>query len=165
MRILGIDPGTNLCGYGLIEESNGKVSALKYGAVDSRKKKDHLRKLHSICTAISQIIEEEHPDILAIEKAFVSKNIQSAFKLGHVRGGIIFSALSKGVEVAEYSPTEIKQSVTGYGKAEKEQVNAMVQRLCNIKEKISPFDASDALATALCALSRASVLRRISEGL
>ncbi len=162
MRILGIDPGTNLCGYGLLEEKEGRVTALKWGVVDARKEKTHHEKLFKVSAFISEIILADNPDILAIEKAFISKNVQSAFKLGHIRGAIIVAALNHGLEVAEFSPTEVKQSVVGHGRAEKEQVNMMVQRLCHIREEVRSLDASDALAVAFCCVAGNPLRSRIS---
>jgi len=152
MRVLGIDPGSNVMGYAVVEQVSGKFRPIVWGVVDCRKEKDFPAKLIKIFQGVSEVIREYSPDVLSIENVFVSKNVSSALKLGHARGAAIVAAANQGLEVHEYSPLEIKQSVTGTGRADKDQVNLMVKRLCNIKEEIKPTDASDAIATAVCHL-------------
>ncbi|MFN8286803.1 MAG: crossover junction endodeoxyribonuclease RuvC [Chitinophagales bacterium] len=148
--ILGIDPGTIVLGYGIIEVEKQKVSLLSMGVIQLSKYEDSLQKLKIIYEKVQGLIENYHPTICAIETPFYGKNVQSMLKLGRAQGVAIASALTKNVEVFEYSPKKIKQSITGNGNATKEQVAAMLQRL--IKFDIQPkfLDATDGLAAAVC---------------
>lgn len=148
--ILGIDPGTIVLGYGIIEVEKQKVTLLSMGVIQLSKYEDSLQKLKIIYEKIQGLIENYHPTICAIETPFYGKNVQSMLKLGRAQGVAIASALTNNVEVFEYSPKKIKQSITGNGNATKEQVAAMLQRL--IKFEIQPkfLDATDGLAAAVC---------------
>ena len=148
--ILGIDPGTTIMGYGIIVIENKKLNLIQYGVIHLNKYSDHGIKLSKIFERITQLIEEYHPDEMAIEAPFFGKNVQSMLKLGRAQGVAIAAAISKQVPIVEYSPKKIKQSVTGNGNASKEQVAAMLGRLLNFNEIPKLLDATDALAVAVC---------------
>lgn len=148
--ILGIDPGTNIMGYGVITIIGNKLKLIATGVIDLSKIEDHHLKLKKIFERTVGLIEEYHPDELAIEAPFYGKNVQSMLKLGRAQGVAIAAALSRSMSVNEYSPKKIKQSITGNGNASKEQVAAMLQSLLNFKEMPSHLDATDGLAAAVC---------------
>lgn len=148
--ILGIDPGTNILGYGLILCKGKKIELLKMDVIKLNHLSDHALKLKKIFETIVLIIDEYHPDELAIEAPFFGKNIQSMLKLGRVLGVAMAAGLSKELAVFEYAPRKIKQSITGQGAASKEQVASMLYNLMEIKEKPKYLDATDGLAVAVC---------------
>jgi crossover junction endodeoxyribonuclease RuvC len=148
--ILGIDPGTIVLGYGIIEVEKQKITLLSMGVIHLSKQEDHLDKLKIIYEKIQGLIENYQPIACAIEAPFFGKNVQSMLKLGRAQGVAIASALTNRVPVFEYSPKKIKQSVTGNGNASKEQVAAMLQQLCKFELQPKFLDASDGLAAAVC---------------
>lgn len=149
--ILGIDPGTNLLGYGLVRVYGKKVEMMAMGVIDMRKCADGYLKLGRIYERVMGIIDAFHPDELAIEAPFFGKNVQSMLKLGRAQGVAIAAAISRQIPIQEYAPMKIKMSITGNGQASKEQVAAMIKRMLNIKEDPVGFlDATDALAVAYC---------------
>ena len=148
--ILGIDPGTTILGFALLDASATKSIPIEIGTFRLSKIKDHADKLKAIFEKTLQLIEHHQPQILAIEAPFYGKNPQSMLKLGRAQGVVIAAAMYKGLEVFEYSPRKIKQSVTGNGNASKEQVAAMLQNMNLIKENKHSLDATDALAVAVC---------------
>ncbi len=148
--ILGIDPGTTVMGYGLILTEGKKYKILQYGVIHLKKYETHELKLKKIFERISGIIDEFAPDSVALEAPFYGVNVQSMLKLGRAQGVAMAAALSKEIPITEYSPKKVKQSVTGNGNASKEQVAAMLQTLLGITELPKLFDATDALAVALC---------------
>jgi crossover junction endodeoxyribonuclease RuvC len=148
--ILGIDPGTLVMGYGIIEIVNGKISILEMNALKLSSKKHAYERLEMIYRRVCELIVQHKPDMFAIEAPFFGKNVQSMLKLGRAQGVAIAAAMQATLPVFEYSPKKIKQSITGNGNADKEQVWKMIQRLTPIKEQPSSFDATDALAVAIC---------------
>ncbi|MBN1387040.1 MAG: crossover junction endodeoxyribonuclease RuvC [Bacteroidales bacterium] len=148
--ILGIDPGTNITGYGVIKVSGNKPELIAIGVVDLSKYSDHYIKLKHIFERTTGIIDEYHPDELAIEAPFYGKNVQSMLKLGRAQGAAIAAALSRSLPIYEYAPRKIKMSITGQGAASKEQVAAMLANILNFKGKDIKLDATDGLAAALC---------------
>jgi crossover junction endodeoxyribonuclease RuvC len=148
--ILGIDPGTSIMGYGLIKETGSKIELISLGVVKMDKIDDHMLKLQRIFAKTVALIDNYKPDCLAIEAPFYGKNIQVMLKLGRAQGVAMAAALSRDVEVTEYAPRKIKQSITGNGNATKEQVSAMMQRLLNFTETPDFLDATDGLAVAVC---------------
>lgn len=148
--ILGIDPGTIVMGYGLIEVKGSTMSLLEMDVLKPGKVADPYKKLQLIYNTVSGLIIKYKPDVFAIEAPFFGKNVQSMLKLGRAQGVAIAAAMRHGLDVTEYSPKKVKQSVTGNGNASKEQVLKMLQRLLNFKEDTKFFDASDALAVAVC---------------
>ncbi len=148
--ILGIDPGTVVMGYGVIDVTSSKPELLVSGVLKLEKLDSHALRLKKIFERTLSIIDEFHPDELAIEAPFFGKNVQSMLKLGRAQGVAIAAALSRELPVFEYSPRKIKQSITGNGNASKEQVAAMLKSLIHVESKFEFLDASDALGVALC---------------
>jgi crossover junction endodeoxyribonuclease RuvC len=148
--ILGIDPGTIALGYGIIEVDKQKIKLLSMGVIHLTQYDDPLDKLKTIYEKVQGLIENYKPEVCAIEAPFFGKNVQSMLKLGRAQGVAIASALTKNVAVFEYSPKKIKQSVTGNGNSSKEQVAAMLQRLCQFEMQPKFLDATDGLAAAVC---------------
>jgi crossover junction endodeoxyribonuclease RuvC len=148
--ILGIDPGTTIMGYGIIEVSGKSVNMIAVGILRLDKFDDHPLRLKIIFEKMLSLVDQYKPDELAIEAQFFGKNVQSMLKLGRAQGVAIAAALYRSIPVFEYSPRRIKQSITGKGSSSKEQVSAMLQRLLGLKEAPETFDASDALAVAVC---------------
>ena len=150
--ILGIDPGTNMMGYGVIRVSGKKAEALALGVIDLRKFSDHYLKLGHIFERITGIIDSYLPDEMAIEAPFFGKNVQSMLKLGRAQGVAMAAAIQRQVPITEYAPLKIKMAITGNGAASKEQVADMLRRMLHLdKEEVGRFlDATDALAAAYC---------------
>lgn len=156
MRVLGIDPGSNITGYGIIEKNGRALNTLKWGAIRTKQNQSFPDKLKKIYDDLSEVIKTYKPSIAAIENIFFAKNARSALKLGQVRGATILAAKNSGLAIAEYTPLEIKLSITGYGRAEKKQVQFMVTKLLGLKEDPKPLDSSDALAVAICHIHSAA---------
>lgn len=148
--ILGVDPGTSVMGYGLIQSNGNNLQLIQYGVVHLSKYTGHELKLKKIFERMISLLDEYKPDEMAIEAPFFGKNVQSMLKLGRAQGVAIAAALSREVPVVEYAPKKIKQSVTGNGNASKEQVAAMLQQMFKFKETPEFLDATDGLAVAVC---------------
>ncbi|WP_245624041.1 crossover junction endodeoxyribonuclease RuvC [Flavihumibacter petaseus] len=148
--ILGIDPGTIVMGYGLLQVQAGRLSLLKMDVLKLNPKADQHLRLELIYRTVAELIGTFRPDTFAIEAPFYGKNVQSMLKLGRAQGVAIAAAIQAGLEVCEYSPKKVKQSITGNGNADKEQVWQMLQRILPIGEAPQYMDASDALAVAIC---------------
>ena len=147
---MGIDPGSSCTGYGIIEEIKNSLKVVHWGSVRSKPRQPFPQRLKFIYDELCMVIRKFDPDEVAIEDMFFANNVKSALKLGQTRGVAVLSAVNEGKLVAEYSPLEVKQSVVGYGRAEKTQVQDMVTALLRLKEKPEPLAASDALAVAIC---------------
>ena len=161
MRILGIDPGIAIVGFGLIESERGGVRMLQYGAVTTEAGLPLATRLVQIENDMTALISQLKPDEIAIEELFFSKNITTGIAVAHGRGVILCPAERLGVPIYEYTPMQVKQAVVGYGLAEKKQVMDMTKRLLKLKAVPKPDDAADALAIAIChARSATSLLRR-----
>ena len=157
MRILGIDPGIAIVGFGLIESDRGAMRMLQYGAAGM----PLAARLTLIESDLTELIRQFHPDEMAIEELFFSKNITTGIAVAHGRGVVLCTAERLGVPIFEYTPMQVKQAVVGYGLAEKRQVMDMTKRLLKLKAVPKPDDAADALAIAIChARSATSLLRR-----
>ena len=150
MRVMGIDPGSNCTGCGVIEEIDNELKVVYWGSIKVKTRQPFPQRLKFIYDKLIEVIQNFNPDEVAVEDMFFATNVKSALKLGQTRGIAVLSAVNEGKPVAEYSPLEVKQSVVGYGRAEKQQVQEMVTTLLKLKEKPEPFDASDALAVAIC---------------
>jgi len=148
--ILGIDPGTLLMGYGLIAITNRKATLIEMGVLKMSSKKDGHERLQLIHQKVSELILQFKPHDFAIEAPFFGKNVQSMLKLGRAQGVAIASAMQASIPVTEYSPKKVKQSITGNGNADKEQVWKMLQQILDVKNELKHYDASDALAVAVC---------------
>lgn len=150
MRILGIDPGTNLLGWAVLDTTGNKAAIVVMGVLDLGKLEDHYAKLKYIYERITSIVKEYKPDELSIEAPFFGKNVQSMLKLGRAQGVCIAIAAANGMPVTEYAPMRIKQAITGQGAASKEQVANILQRMLHFTEMPGHLDATDALAAAYC---------------
>ena len=161
MRILGIDPGIAIVGFGLIESNRGSVQMLQYGAVTTEAGLPLATRLVQIENDMTALIAQLKPDEIAVEELFFSKNITTGIAVAHGRGVILCTAERLGVPIYEYTPMQVKQAVVGYGLADKKQVMDMTKRLLKLKAVPKPDDAADALAIAIChARSATSLLRR-----
>lgn len=148
--ILGLDPGTQVMGYGLIEVRKPKVQLLQFGVIHLSRYESHELRLKKIFDRVLSLIDEYHPDEVALEAPFFGKNVQSMLKLGRAQGVAMSAALSREIPIVEYAPRKVKQSVTGNGNASKEQVAKMLMMLFAIQELPKLLDATDALAVAVC---------------
>jgi len=148
--ILGLDPGTNVMGYGLIRVQGSKIHLIQYGVIHLKKYAGYELKLKKIFERVLGIVDEFNPDEVALEAPFFGKNVQSMLKLGRAQGVAMAAALYREIPITEYAPKKVKQSVTGNGNASKEQVAQMLIQLLNIKEAPKLLDATDALGVALC---------------
>ncbi len=155
MRVLGLDPGSRCTGYGVVDRHGNRYTTIAFGEVKPAAKLGLPYRLHAIAERIGAVMDEHQPECVAVEEAFYHESVRSTLVLGHVRGALIVAAVSRGFEIAEYSPRAIKLAVTGSGAAAKEQVTYMVRRLLVIDGALST-DASDGLAVALCHLQRAN---------
>ena len=160
MRVLGIDPGSDRTGYGCVETNGTRHRLVTCGAVATRGAVSFADKLLTIHREIARLIDVCRPDSVAVENLFAAVNPRSALKLGHVRGVAMLAAVEAQVEVAEYTPAEVKRAVVGYGRAEKQQVQQMVKLLLGMPAAPSPHDVADALAVAICHLNHLGPTRR-----
>ena len=156
MKIFGIDPGSTRTGYGCVQVDGSRSRLVTFGTISAPAGATFPEKLQVIHRMLCALIAEHRPDCIAIEDVFHARNVRSALKLGHARGVALLAATEAGVPIAEYSPAEIKQAIVGYGRAEKPQMQHMVQMLLGLTEAPSPHDAADALAVAICHSHRAS---------
>lgn len=152
MLVLGVDPGSITTGYGLLEKNKGHIRIVDAGAIASSGTAPFYERIHKIYRSMSDIMSRYQPSEMAIEDVFFAKNVKSSLKLGHARGAALIAAVSCGIRIFEYSPLEIKKSVVGYGRAGKEQVQAMVKVILGLPAMLGP-DISDALAVAICHLN------------
>lgn len=150
MRVLGIDCGSRVTGYGVIDTDGADCIYVRCGVIRSKATEPIANRLKTIYDGIFEVIRDFQPEAAAFESLFYATNVQSALKLGHIRGVSIFAAVEANLPVFEYSPLEVKSAVTGYGRAEKPQVQQMVRALLKLNALPEPFDASDALAVAIC---------------
>lgn len=150
MRILGIDPGTRIVGYGLVDKAGGDLEAVTWGAVRVRPSEDISKRLLEIHQGLAKVIEEYKPDEVALEGAFFGRSAKAALRIGQGQGAAILTAALSGLPVTSYAPREAKKAVVGTGSASKEQVQRMVQVILGLKEPPTPLDAADALSIAIC---------------
>ncbi|MDH7498857.1 MAG: crossover junction endodeoxyribonuclease RuvC [candidate division NC10 bacterium] len=150
MLVLGIDPGMSRTGYGFVEGDGDFVRSLEFGTIATRSSQEFPLRLQKIYEGVRGLIEAHRPEWIALESPFLAKNVQSAMKLGQSKGAALLAAVHGGIPIAEYTPTQVKSAVTGYGAADKTQIQQMVKRVLRLKELPQPADAADALAIALC---------------
>lgn len=160
-RILGIDPGSRITGFGVIEAEGGRSRYIASGTIHAEGRAFPLRLRH-IFEQVSEVVANYRPDALAIEEVFVHRNVDSALKLGQARGAAICACITRDLEVAEYSPREVKLAVVGTGAASKEQVQFMVRALLSLQGRLA-LDASDALAVALCHGQQRLLRQKLSQ--
>lgn len=152
-RVLGIDPGSLYCGYGIIDRgANNSYIYITSGNIETSRHKTLDRRIMEIYDTLQVIIRTYRPNVAAIEKVFFAKSVRSALSLGHVRGASLLAAAKEGLTIYEYSPLEVKKAVVGYGRAEKSQVQAMVKSILNVDKPFS-YDSADALAISICHLN------------
>ncbi len=150
MIIMGIDPGFAITGFGIVKYEGNKFSVLDYGAVTTEASMKLSQRLLVLNNRLEELIQQHKPDAVAIEELFFNKNIKTALTVGHGRGVAVLAAARSGVDIFEYTPLQVKQSVVGYGRAEKAQIQQMVKALLNLKAIPKPDDVADALAVAIC---------------
>jgi len=160
MIVLGIDPGISFTGYGIVRSNGNHVSHVTSGVIKTNPKDEFQFRLKTIHDRLTEIMKEFSPDECSLENIFYCKNVNSALKLGHTRGAIMVTAANQGLRVYEYTPTQIKQAVTGHGRASKEQVLAMIKMILNVKE-VEKLDISDALAAAVCHINMSNFNKRV----
>lgn len=150
MRIIGIDPGTGLLGFGVIDAEAGKTTLVDAGVISTKKHQPIAERLEDIYRHLCDIVAENKPQVMAVEKLFFSQNITTAMSVSEARGVAILAGKQAGLEIAEYTPLQIKQALTGYGRADKKQMQEMVRVILGLKEVPKPDDCADALAAAIC---------------
>ncbi|NLJ84719.1 MAG: crossover junction endodeoxyribonuclease RuvC [Halanaerobiaceae bacterium] len=150
MLILGIDPGLAIVGYSLVEKKGNRFSVCDYGVIRTTAEDTTCQRLMTIFKELGALIDRYQPDEMAVEELFFNKNVKTAIEVGQARGVILLAGARAGIEVAEYTPLQVKQAVVGYGRATKEQVQLMVKALLNLSSLPRPDDAADALAVAIC---------------
>lgn len=156
MRILGIDPGTGILGFGVVDSVKGKLQLVDGGVIRTPVKEDDAVRLQTIYEELSDIIAATKPDVMAVEKLFFAQNVTTAMTVAQARGVVLLAAMQAGLKIAEYTPLQIKQALTGYGRAEKKQIQEMVRIILGLKDVPKPDDCADALA---CALTHSQNLR------
>ena len=149
MRIIGIDPGTGILGFGVIDVTKGKATLVDAGVIRTPVKEDDAIRLHTIYDELSEIIKSTKPAIMSVEKLFFSRNVTTAMTVSQARGVVLLCAKQADLDIYEYTPMQIKQAITGYGKADKKQIQEMVKVILGLDTIPKPDDAADALAAAL----------------
>jgi len=162
--ILGIDPGTAALGYGIVERNGGRLRAIDYGCLETSPDLPMPERLLAIHGLVSGLVELHQPAIVAVERLFFSKNAQTAMAVGQARGVVLLAAAQHGRPVREATPNEVKSAIAGYGAADKEQVQRMVQLVLGMSERPRPDDAADALAIAVCIANRVGQVDRANAG-
>ncbi len=150
MKVIGIDPGTASCGFGIVQESDGRLRAIDHGWWKTQAGERPEQRLKTIFDAVVALIEAHGPDAVVLEESFVGVDARTALSVGQARGAVMVAAADAGVECAEYAPARVKQTVCGYGRAEKAQVQRMVMAILGLKQPPTPHHAADALAVAIC---------------
>jgi crossover junction endodeoxyribonuclease RuvC len=149
MRILGIDPGTGILGFGVIDVERSKAKLVDAGVIRTPIKEDDAVRLLTIYEELTEIIKLNKPDMMSVEKLFFARNVTTAMTVAQARGVVLLCGMQAGLRIAEYTPMQIKQAVTGYGKADKKQIQEMVRVILQLKQIPKPDDAADALAAAI----------------
>jgi crossover junction endodeoxyribonuclease RuvC len=164
MIIIGIDPGTAILGYGIVEYQGNKFRTLAYGTITNKTSVPMPEKLHEIYNKVTGLISEFNPEVLAMEKLFFNNNVTTAMTVSQARGVVTLASCQTGVDFYEYTPLQVKQAVVGYGKAEKKQVQHMVKVILNLEKIPQPDDAADALAVAICHAHSGNINKMIGRG-
>jgi crossover junction endodeoxyribonuclease RuvC len=162
MRVLGIDPGLAIVGFGFIDRAGNRLVPVQYGSIQTEARIDSGERLLQIYEAANRLIEQYKPQAVAVEKLFFNRNVTTAFSVGQARGVIVLAAVQHGLQVAEYTPLQVKQAVVGYGQAEKRQVQEMVRMLLGLASIPKPDDAADALAVAICHAHSSTLTSKLS---
>lgn len=164
LRIMGIDPGIAIVGFGFIDKVGSRLVPVQYGSIQTEAGTDPGLRLRQVYDSAVQLIDTYKPDAVAVEKLYFNRNVTTAFAVGQARGVLVLAAVQKGLPVAEYTPLQVKQAIVGYGKAEKKQVQEMVRMLLKLTVVPKPDDVADALAIAICHAHSAALLQKINEG-
>jgi len=164
LRILGIDPGLAIVGFGFIDKQGNRLTPVQYGSITTEANLDQAVRLKLIYESMCQLIDKYKPDAVALEKLYFNRNVTTAFSVGQARGVIMLAAVQRGIEIAEYTPLQVKQAVVGYGKAEKKQIQEMVRILLKLSAAPKPDDVADALAAAICHAQFSGYYMRLNEG-
>ncbi len=162
MKVLGIDPGTAACGYGIVHESDGRLRAIEHGWWTTPAAQRQELRLKTIFERVDELVARHAPDAVALEESFVGVDARTALSVGQARGAVLVACARAGVECVEYAPTRVKQTVCGYGRAEKGQVQKMVKALLALAEPPTPSHAADALAVAICHALAPPLLRMVA---
>ncbi|MEB3102042.1 crossover junction endodeoxyribonuclease RuvC [Ferviditalea candida] len=163
MRILGIDPGIAIVGFGFVDKKGSRLVPVQYGSIQTEAHTDPGLRLKEIYDAMQMLIGKYKPDAVAVEKLFFNRNVTTAFSVGQARGVILLAAVQRGLQIGEYTPLQVKQSVVGYGKAEKHQVQEMVRMFLHLSIVPKPDDVADALAVAICHAHSSALNDKINE--
>ena len=163
MLVLGIDPGTAITGYGLVRKEGDDLTLVDYGTITTPKQMPLPQRLQIIYRQLGEIISRHHPSAIAVEKLFFSKNVRTALSVGHARGVALLTVADAGVPLYEYTPLQVKQSVVGYGRATKEQIQQLVKMLLGLDFVPEPDDAADAIAVAICHIHSARLEAMLAE--
>ncbi|HOB20417.1 MAG TPA: crossover junction endodeoxyribonuclease RuvC [Candidatus Atribacteria bacterium] len=163
MRVLGIDPGMAIMGYGVVEDRGNSLKVLDYGVITTSPDMETPQRLLHIYNSAAELIKRYSPDAAALEELFFNKNAKTAIIIGHARGAAVVACAGLGIDLYEYTPLQVKQSVVGYGRADKHQVQQMVKLLLNLKDVPRPDDAADALAVAVCHIHSSQMGRKLGD--
>ncbi|MCQ6560883.1 crossover junction endodeoxyribonuclease RuvC [Paenibacillus mendelii] len=163
MRVLGIDPGIAIAGFGFIDKIGSKLVPVQYGCIETEAHTPQETRLKQVYDSACALMDKYKPDTVAVEKLFFNKNVTTAFAVGQARGVIILAAAQRGLPVTEYTPLQVKQAVVGYGRAEKRQVQEMVRMFLKLSAIPKPDDVADALAVAICHAHSSVLTQKINE--
>lgn len=164
MRVLGIDPGIAIMGFGFIDQAGHRLVPVQYGSIRTDAGVPTEQRLRQIYDAVCAILDKYRPDAVAVEKLYFKKNVTNAFSVGQARGVLLLAVAQRGIPVGEYTPMQVKQAVAGYGGAEKRQVQEMVRMFLKLPDVPKPDDVADALAVAICHAHSASLTARLNGG-
>ena len=164
MIVMGIDPGTAITGFGIVDNTGNKLKAIYYGSIFTEAKTPLSKRLNTIYESITRIIEAYNPEEIAIESLFFNNNAKTALSVGHARGVSMLACIRSGIEIAEYTPLQVKMALTGYGRADKKQMTSMVRMLLNLNEDPKPDDTADALAIAICHINSRKLGNNLLNG-
>jgi crossover junction endodeoxyribonuclease RuvC len=162
MRILGIDPGIAIVGFGFVDKIGSKLTPVQYGSIQTEAHTAHGLRLKQVYESALQLIDKYKPDAVAIEKLFFNRNVTTALTVGEARGVLMLAAEQRGLQVTEYTPLQVKQAIVGYGKAEKKQVQEMVKMFLKLSVVPKPDDVADALAVAICHAHSSALTDRVT---
>jgi crossover junction endodeoxyribonuclease RuvC len=163
VRILGIDPGIAIVGFGFIDKVGSRLVPVQYGSIQTEAHTDPGLRLKQVYEATGQLLDKYKPDAVAFEKLFFNRNVTTAFSVGQARGVMILASVQRGLPIAEYTPLQVKQAVVGYGKADKKQVQEMVRMFLKLSAVPKPDDVADALAVAICHAHSSSLQAKLNE--
>lgn len=163
MRILGIDPGIAIVGFGFIDKQGSKVTPVQYGCIQTEAHTPDEERLLHVYEAMVQLIDKYKPEAVAFEKLFFNRNVTTAMSVSQARGVLVLAAVQKGLPIAEYTPMQVKQAIVGYGKAEKRQVQEMTRMFLKLQAIPKPDDVADALAVAVCHAHSYTLISKINE--